>query len=114
MKATRSLLVPSLLVGAVIGIGVTMSAPAGTVVGGLPDFSSLSQALAPSVVNISTESEEPEADQQRRQMQDPFEGFGGGGPRRSLGSGFVFDQEGYNNTNTHNDKKATKNNVRLH
>ena len=165
MKATRSLLVTGLLVGAVIGIGVTMSArqdvgqnasvervetpavagrprvqtpdsnvdadephvalsrpaalpvsvPNGTpVIGGLPDFSSLSEALAPSVVNISTESEESEQDAQRRQMLDPFEGFGGGGPRRSLGSGFVFDQEGYIITIAHVVEDATKIVVRLH
>jgi serine protease Do len=164
MKATRSLLLTGLLVGAVIGIGVTMSArqesgpataienahapgaatrppvqspdsnvdarehhpatrpaalpvsvPTGTpVVGGLPDFSSLSEALAPSVVNISTESEENEADAQRRQMLDPFEGFQGQGPRRSLGSGFVFDQEGYIITNAHVVEDASKIVVRLH
>jgi serine protease Do len=161
MKATRSLLVTGLLVGAVIGIGVTMSAreaaqdsgverveapevaarprvqppdsnvdtgevriplprpaalpvsvPNGSVIGGLPNFSSLSEALAPSVVNISTESEESESDQQRRQMMDPFEGFQG--PRRSLGSGFVFDQEGYIITNAHVVEDATKIVVRLH
>ncbi len=92
-----------------------VSVPTGTpVVGGLPDFSSLSLALAPSVVNISTESEENEADAQRRQMVDPFEGFGGQGPRRSLGSGFVFDQEGYIITNAHVVEDASKIVVRLH
>jgi len=162
MKATRSLLVTGLLVGAVIGIGVTMSArqegsslaeapvaaqletdeakedllptpppqlippsrPAALPVsipqgpspneGGLPDFSSLAESLAPSVVNISTESEESEADAQRRQMMDPFEGFQGGGPRRSLGSGFVFDTQGYIITNAHVVEDATKIVVRLH
>jgi len=165
MKATRSLLVTGLLVGAVIGIGVTMSArregagsaplslapgldeapgsapkvdaeprdtAAGEVppaprpaalpvsvpngarpsVGGLPDFSSLAEALAPSVVNISTESEDTEAESQRRQMQDPFDSFQG--PRRSLGSGFVFDQDGYIITNAHVVEDATKIVVRLH
>ncbi|MFN2426829.1 MAG: DegQ family serine endoprotease [Candidatus Binatia bacterium] len=155
MKATRSLLVTGLLVGAVIGIGVTMSArrevsslaespppalemaegqvpdppvlipPARPSVlpvsvperaspnqGGLPDFSALAEALAPSVVNISTESEESEAETQRRQMMDPFEGFQG--PRRSLGSGFVFDQQGYIITNAHVVEDASKIVVRLH
>ncbi len=153
MKATRSLLVTSLLVGAVVGIGVTMSArressslaeapgsvaapevaqeaqespsaprpaalpvsmPEGTkpAIGGLPDFSSIAEALAPSVVNISTESEEKEPDAQGRQSQDPFEGFAG--PRRSLGSGFVFDQDGYIITNAHVVEDATKIVVRLH
>ncbi|MFN2377555.1 MAG: DegQ family serine endoprotease [Candidatus Binatia bacterium] len=157
MKATRSLLVTGLLVGAVVGIGVTMSArregsslaeapppmatvvqapalsgtdpqaalaprytalpvsmPNGSVpvVGGLPDFSTLAEALAPSVVNISTESEENEADAERRMMQNPFESFQG--PRRSLGSGFVFDQEGYIITNAHVVQDATKIVVRLH
>jgi len=157
MKATRSLLVTGLLVGAVIGIGVTMSArreaaslaetgapaversaemadsqvadeepahrpatlpvsmPNGAVpvVGGLPDFSALAEALAPSVVNISTESEESDADAQKRAMQDPF-GDSFPGPRRSLGSGFVFDQEGYIITNAHVVENATKIVVRLH
>jgi serine protease Do len=155
MKATRSLLVTGLLVGAVIGIGVSMSArressslaettgpaveavqelapkvavlppptrpatlpvsvPEGSkaVVGGLPDFTTLAEALAPSVVNISTESEESDADSQRRQSQDPFDAMPG--PRRSLGSGFVFDSDGYIITNAHVVEDATKIVVRLH
>jgi serine protease Do len=153
MKATRSLLVTGLLVGAVVGIGVTMSArregtnlaeapesarqataeqaveattaaprPATLPVSvpevgkpgfaGLPNFSALAEALAPSVVNISTESEETEADAQRRKMQDPFDSFHG--PRRSLGSGFVLDQDGYIITNAHVVEDATKIVVRLH
>ena len=165
MKATRSLLVTGLLVGAVVGVGVTMSArheassvapanqgvpamveaglgateevavapePAAAepprpaslpvsvpdnddgdnTVGGLPDFSKLAERLAPSVVNISTESEETEGDAQQRAMQNPFESFQG--PRRSLGSGFVFDKEGYIITNAHVVEDATKIVVRLH
>ncbi len=160
MKATRSLLVTGLLVGAVIGVGVTLSArreapdtieaPAAVAqaeqvapaaqepaaadepepaparpallpvsvpevtksAGGLPDFTSLAEALAPSVVNISTESEETEAEAQRRQMLDPFDSFAG--PRRSLGSGFVFDEQGYIITNAHVVEDATKIVVRLH
>jgi serine protease Do len=166
MKATRSLLVTGLLVGAVVGIGVTMSArrettslaegpiesQAPAVPGdgnaetpkapiaegapvpappsapherlpvsvperspaapaGLPDFSSLAQALAPSVVNISTESEDKEGEAPQRGM-DPFGGFAG--PRRSLGSGFVFDAEGYIITNAHVVEDASKIVVRLH
>ena len=97
MKATRSLLVTGLLVGAAVGLVLTMSAREGTSLAetaavapqaasespvdatapaqrpaalpvslpataaagtlGLPDFSALAEALAPSVVNISTESE---------------------------------------------------------
>ncbi len=79
---------------------------------GLPDFSSIAQALAPSVVNISTESESKEPETKGGRSQDPFDGFMG--PRRSLGSGFVFDQEGYIITNAHVIEDATKIVVRLH
>ena len=148
MKATRSLLVTGLLVGAVVGVGVTMSVrrestgfaqpfggdalvtgdpaaagrpaalpvsvPQGVVTGqgGLPDFSSLAESLAPSVVNISTESEEKEELSPHRGMQDPFEFYGG--PRRSLGSGFVFDDHGFIITNAHVVREASKIVVRLH
>lgn len=160
MKATRSLLVTGLLVGAVVGVGGTLStrreaadqaqlpeqamqaqrsqgaanveAPpqvalpkterpaqlpvslpegAAPVVSGLPDFSALAEALAPSVVNISTESDETD-DAERRMSENPFESFQG--PRRSLGSGFVFDAEGYIITNAHVVEDATKIVVRLH
>lgn len=144
MKATQSLLVTGLLVGAVVGIGITMSArhesssqaevevtvpsaqverpaalpisvPEGAVqgAGSLPDFTVLAEALAPSVVNISTESDEKEDDAEQRGPQDPF-GGPGGGPRRSLGSGFVFSQDGYIITNAHVVEDATKIVVRLH
>jgi serine protease Do len=143
MKATGSLLVTGLLVGAVVGIGVTMSARreassqagveavtadapqvrpaalpvslpegAAAATGSLPDFATLAEALAPSVVNISTESEEKEGEADQKALQDPFGGFAG--PRRSLGSGFVFDQEGYIITNAHVVEDATKIVVRLH
>jgi len=86
------------------------------VVTGLPDFSRLVEALAPAVVNISTESED-----KTEMPQSPHHGFGFGdpfepyqhGPRRSLGSGFVYDKDGYIITNAHVVEDASKIVVRL-
>jgi serine protease Do len=128
-------LTATLIAGAVIGIGVTASvnrqsctraaedagvaaqAPTGhaitTTPGALPDFPTLIEQLHPSVVNISTESDDQSA--RRRGSGDPFEFFfGRPGPRRSLGSGFVFDTDGLIVTNHHVVEGATKVVVRLH
>ncbi len=85
-----------------------------------PNFADLAERLNPSVVNISTT--QVVRGQQRRQVprfpfpspfgeRDPFEEFferffGGEGPqrelrRRSLGSGFIINREGYIVTNNH-------------
>ncbi|HYB98051.1 MAG TPA: DegQ family serine endoprotease [Candidatus Limnocylindrales bacterium] len=80
---------------------------------GLPDFSKLVEVLGPSVVNISTESEEKEELGGRGGMEGPFEPFFRG-PRRSLGSGFVLDTDGAIITNSHVVEDAAKIVVRLH
>lgn len=137
MTKGRSALAATLLVGAVIGVAITASvnrqscAPAqeGAAVatpavlpvvsaggGGavpLPDFTELVNRLSPSVVNISTVSEEDEDQLQRRRDRDPFDFFYHFGPRRSLGSGFVLDATGYIITNHHVVDEATEIVVRL-
>ncbi|HYC54464.1 MAG TPA: DegQ family serine endoprotease [Candidatus Binatia bacterium] len=82
-------------------------------VDGLPDFSRLVEALGPSVVNISTESEEKDELGGQRGNEGPFEPFFRG-PRRSLGSGFVLDTGGAIITNSHVVEDASKIVVRLH
>jgi len=137
MTKGRSVLAATLLVGAVIGVAITVSvnrqscAPAqegdatsspavlpvasvgseATVT--LPDFSQLVERLSPSIVNISTVSEEDEDQLQRRRDRDPFDFFYHFGPRRSLGSGFVLDTSGYIITNHHVVDEATEIVVRL-
>jgi len=87
----------------------------------VPNFAELAEHLNPSVVNIST-TQVSKGQGQRRQMprmpfpspfgeRDPFEEFferffGGENPqrefrRRSLGSGFIINHEGYIVTNNH-------------
>lgn len=77
-------------------------------VASLPDFSVLAERLRPSIVNISTETEDPrKLDQNGRGGEDPFD-FYFRGPSRSLGSGFVFDANGYIITNHHVVENASK------
>lgn len=82
-------------------------------VAGLPDFTALVKQLEQSVVNISTETENTDTLEGRHGMQNPFD-FYFGGPRKSLGSGFVFDASGYIITNHHVVEDATKVVVRFH
>ncbi|MBI5504822.1 MAG: DegQ family serine endoprotease [Deltaproteobacteria bacterium] len=98
---------------AALPVSLPEAEPGQPLVAGLPDFSRLVEALAPAVVNISTESED-------KNELSPHHGFGGDpfdpysrGPRRSLGSGFVFDKEGYIITNAHVVEDASKIVVRL-
>src|SRR5262245_44740895 len=88
----------------------------------LPDFVGLADQLSPEVVNISTSSEGEQPQFSPRQFQgpqgpgqgqdpfrdfwEPFERFFGPMPKRpfrqrSLGSGFIINQEGYILTNNH-------------
>jgi serine protease Do len=132
VRSGRPGLVGVLVCGALIGIGLALAArqsvvapapdalpistsaaviPGGAVSGGLPDFRTLVRALSPSVVNIATESEEEDTLEGRGEI-DPFE-FYHHGPRRSLGSGVIFDTEGYIITNHHVVSDATKIVVKL-
>jgi len=138
MSTGRSALTATLLVGAIIGIAVTASvnnrscASAEEVVTlepmpavlpvtagetstsiALPSFAEVIAHLRPSVVNISTVSEDKEL--RGHGGRDPFEFyFRRPGPRRSLGSGFILSDEGYIITNHHVVEDATKVVVRLH
>lgn len=137
MTKGRSALAATLLAGAVLGVAITASinrqscapaqegeavatpavlpvasvGPGGTIP--LPDFTELVNRLSPSIVNISTVSEEEEDQLQRRRERDPFDFFYHFGPRRSLGSGFVLDASGYIITNHHVVDEATEIVVRM-
>jgi serine protease Do len=137
MTSGRSVLTATLLAGAVIGVVVTAavnrqscapaSSPGESVLPAvlpvasvrpearveLPSFADLVKRLSPSIVNISTVSEVPENQLSRRRERDPFDFFYHFGPRRSLGSGFVLDAEGYIITNHHVVDEATEIVVRM-
>jgi serine protease Do len=78
----------------------------------MPDFVDLAARLSPAVVNIATESSKmpsmaaPSGDEGKGGV-DPFDRFGqpfgqfGSPHRRSLGSGFIINHEGYILTNAH-------------
>jgi serine protease Do len=88
---------------------------------GLPDFVTLVDTIAPSVVNISVSEKASSKLGRRRDFNGPF---GMPSPferperkprtRRSLGSGFIIDTEGYILTNHHVVADASKIVVRLH
>ncbi len=139
MTKGRSAFTATLVAGAVIGVVITAAvnrqscAPAeeqGTATGNptalpvatilpgaavpLPDFATLVERLSPSIVNISTVVEEEQGQLQRRRGdRDPFDFFEHFGPRRSLGSGFVLDTDGFIITNHHVVDEATEIVVRL-
>ncbi len=136
MKTGRSLVTGALVVGAIIGVGVTASlnrqscAPADEVThpallpvgrgeggraGRFPDFTKLVARVSGSVVNISAIVEKQSYSRRGGQV-DPFEFFfGHPGHRRSrsLGSGFILDEEGYILTNHHVVEDADKLIVKL-
>ncbi|MFP6625696.1 MAG: trypsin-like peptidase domain-containing protein [Deltaproteobacteria bacterium] len=131
MTGRRSLLVVVLLAGLVGGVALTASLdrsspstadeittrpailPVGNSQGrqavGLPDFSVLAEAISPSVVNIATVLEDPaESGRRRGGKPESFEHFfPRRGPSKSLGSGFILDEEGYIVTNHHVVEDAT-------
>jgi serine protease Do len=97
----------------------------------LPDFVSLSEKWRDSVVNIATENKAPKrrpgfhgGPQQGGPrgapgFREPFDRFfgpqgpGRGMPRRSLGSGFIFDKAGFILTNNHVIENADEIHVKL-
>ena len=97
----------------------------------LPDFVQLSERWRDSVVNIATENKAPKRRPGFRgnphggnprggqEFADPFERFFGPGgpgramPRRSLGSGFIFDKEGFILTNNHVIENADEIHIKL-
>jgi serine protease Do len=123
----------SIIVGILLGAGlntgsdISASTPSPTMM--IPrSFSEVAKAVGPAVVNISTEKvvqggggrnfhfQGPLGKDDR--FQDFFERFFGDIPRRefkqrSLGSGFIIDQDGYIVTNNHVIENADKIKVKL-
>ncbi len=115
-------------VAALLGLLLPASARARSA--SLPGFTEVARRVRPSVVNLAITQNAPPPSSRRGPGggpggMDPFDDFfrrffgerpGGGGPmpaQRSLGSGFIIDEEGYIATNAHVVNHASKVVVRL-
>jgi serine protease Do len=113
----------SLVAGLIIAANLNWTHPLSAkteipIVGGVPSFADLSQAVSPAVVNISTTKRVKGGGRvfdyfmgprdRKNPMDDFFERFFGGDipqqkeyKQKSLGSGFIIDEEGHILTNNH-------------
>ena len=115
-------------VAALLGLLLPASARARSA--SLPGFTEVARRVRPSVVNLAITQNAPPPSSRRGPGggpggMDPFDEFfrrffgerpGGGGPmpaQRSLGSGFIIDEDGYIATNAHVVNHASKVVVRL-
>ncbi len=135
MTRSRLMLAAAVAAGVVAGITLTISSdrqsssvateaapvllpvglPAAAPGGSHQDFAGLAERISPSVVNLATMSEPEEPRARRRGGMDPFEEFyPRRGPSRSLGSGFILDDDGFIITNHHVVEGTTKVVVKLH